>query len=88
MLSPYLPFTCEQLHQMLGYDGQLFGEQHIEIYRESERTHDALTYAPEAASGRWEQSKLQAGQALRKPKPLFKKLDEDVIEDERARLGK
>jgi methionyl-tRNA synthetase len=88
MLAPYLPFTCEKLHQMLGYDGQLFGDQHIETYQESERSHDALTYSHEAASGRWEQSKLQAGQALRKPKPLFKKLDDSVIEDERARLGK
>jgi methionyl-tRNA synthetase len=29
---------------------------------------------------------LPAGQALRPPAPLFKKLDESVIEDEYARL--
>jgi hypothetical protein len=29
---------------------------------------------------------LPAGQALRKPAPLFKKLDEGVVEEEYARL--
>jgi methionyl-tRNA synthetase len=25
-LAPFLPFTCERLHHMLGYDGQVVGE--------------------------------------------------------------
>jgi methionyl-tRNA synthetase len=31
-------------------------------------------------------SALPAGQALREPAPLFKKLDESVVEEEYARL--
>jgi len=31
-------------------------------------------------------SALPAGQALREPRPLFKKLDESVIQEEYARL--
>ncbi|GAB4450851.1 MAG: methionine--tRNA ligase [Anaerolineae bacterium] len=88
LLAPYLPHTCEKLHQLLGYDGQLFGDQHIVTYQEGARPHDALTYDPTPATGRWTPSALPPGQKLRKPSPLFKKLDESVIEGERARLGK
>jgi methionyl-tRNA synthetase len=34
----------------------------------------------------WAVSELPAGQALREPAPLFKKLDESVVEEEYARL--
>jgi len=34
----------------------------------------------------WAPSELLAGQALRAPAPLFKKLDESVVEEEYARL--
>jgi nitroreductase len=30
---------------------------------------------------------MAAGQALRRPEPLFKKLDESVVEEELARIG-
>ncbi|MCZ7542047.1 MAG: methionine--tRNA ligase [Anaerolineae bacterium] len=88
LLAPYLPHTCERLHQLLGYDSQLFGDQHIVTYQEGARPHDALTYDPTPATGRWTPSALPPDQKLRKPSPLFKKLDESVIEGERARLGK
>ena len=49
------------------------------------RSHQALTYDHSGAVGTWAKSELPAGQALREPAPLFKKLDEGVIE-EYARL--
>jgi methionyl-tRNA synthetase len=36
--------------------------------------------------GRWQPSSLPVGQALREPRPLFKKLDESVIAEELARM--
>jgi methionyl-tRNA synthetase len=33
-------------------------------------------------------SDLKPGQKLNQPGPLFKKLEESVVEEERARLGK
>ena len=93
LLAPFLPFTAERLHQYLGYDGQLFGDQEIQTYHESTRDHDGLTYNAEKATGRWEPSHLQPGQALREPAPLFKKLgntpaeEAAIVESERARLG-
>ena len=50
------------------------------------RSHEALTYDHSGAVGTWAKSELPLGQALRKPAPLFKKLDESVIEEEYARL--
>jgi methionyl-tRNA synthetase len=87
LLAPFLPFSSERLHQMLGYDGKLFGELEIKCYQESSRDHYALTYDPSSGSGRWEASKIPAGQQLRKPAPLFAKLDPDIVEEERDRLG-
>jgi len=87
LLSPVLPHTAQDLHEYLGYDGKLFGTQRVIDVQERERNHRALTYNPAGAVGRWAPSRLPAGQALRRPAPLFKKLEESVIEEEYARLG-
>ena len=50
--------------------------------------HTALRYDPDGASGRWEPSKLQPGNELVNPLPLFKKLDISIVEEERKRLGR
>ena len=87
LLAPFLPFSSERLHHFLGYEGQLFGDLTIQEYQESGRSHSALTYEPEKATGRWVPSQLPAGQELRKPMPLFKKLEAKIAAEERERLG-
>lgn len=87
ILAPFLPFSSERLHKTLGYEQPLFGELSIEEIQESSRTHQVLTYDGSKASGRWEISQLQPGTKLLEPKPLFKKLDESIVEEERARIG-
>ena len=86
LLAPVLPHTAQRLHEYLGYDGQLFGTQQVVEYEEETRSHEALTYDHSGAVGTWSKSALPAGQALREPGPLFKKLDESVVEEEYARL--
>jgi methionyl-tRNA synthetase len=86
ILAPILPHTAQRLHEYLGYDRQLFGTQHVVEYEEETRAHRALTYDHTGAIGTWTKSALPPGQALRQPAPLFKKLDESVIEEEYARL--
>ncbi len=86
IFAPFLPFTSEKLHQFFGYDGPLFGTQKIETFAESKSQHEALTYDPAGATGEWKPSNLKAGQLLRQPGPLFKKLEEKVAEEEVARL--
>jgi methionyl-tRNA synthetase len=88
LLSPFLPFSSEQLHRLLGYSQPLFGELQIRSYEEESRSHEALVYDPAQASGAWQPSALPPGQALAPPSPLFPKLDEAVVEQELARLGR
>ncbi len=88
LFAPFLPFSSENLHGYLGYDAPLFGTLDAQPFAEETREHLALTYDGSAAAGRWEPSALPVGQEIRKPKPLYQKLDESVIEDERSRLGK
>jgi methionyl-tRNA synthetase len=87
LLAPFLPFSSQQLHEYLGYDGQLFGDLNIVTYQESSRSHQGLVYDGSKASGKWEKSALQAGHALREPAPLFIKLEPEIVEKERAYLG-
>ena len=88
LFAPFLPFSAERLHQYLGYDGVLFGRSYIDTFDEEQgRVHQALCYDSSGATGRWQASELPPGQGLRQPEPLFKKLDEEVVQEELARLG-
>lgn len=88
LFAPFLPFSSQRLHELLGEKGRLFGEQRVETYRESKQSHQALTYDGTAAIGRWQRRAIPAGQTLPRPEPLFTKLDEHVAEAELDRLGK
>ena len=87
LLAPFLPFSSERLNSYLGYREPLFGEQGLETHSDDLGEHQVLRYYPENGHGRWEPSQLPAGQALVQPAPLFKKLDESIVEEERSRLG-
>jgi methionyl-tRNA synthetase len=87
MFSPFLPFSSEKLHGFFGHETPLFGEQYVEDIQDSLGTHHGLMYR--GVDGvQWKPSELKPGQKLNQPGPLFKKLEESVIEEERARLGK
>jgi methionyl-tRNA synthetase len=87
ILSPFLPFSSERLHRMLGYNRPLFGTQRIETYAEEHRSHEALIYEKGEGGGEWRPPELPV-QKLGQPEPLYKKLEDDVAEAERARLGR
>lgn len=87
IFSPFLPFTSEKLHGFFGYETPLSGEQFTEDVTDSLGTHKVLRY--KGIDGiQWKPSDLKSGAKLNQPSPLFKKLEESVIEEERARLGK
>jgi methionyl-tRNA synthetase len=86
IFAPFLPFTSEKLHVFLGHETPLFGEQYSEEVSDSLGSHKVLRYR--GIEGlQWKPSELKPGTKLNQPGPLFKKLDEKVIEEERARLG-
>jgi methionyl-tRNA synthetase len=87
IFAPFLPFTSEKLHGFFGYEKPLFGEQYTEEVGDSLGSHKVLRYR--GVEGlQWKPSELKPGAKLNQPGPLFKKLEEKVIEEERARLGK
>jgi methionyl-tRNA synthetase len=63
MLYPFLPFSSQKLHEMLGFAGK------VEDYG-------------------WRPTIPPPGQKLLPPEPLFTKLDEELITEEIARLGR
>ncbi|NWF64424.1 MAG: methionine--tRNA ligase [Chloroflexi bacterium] len=87
MFAPFIPFTSERLHGFFGYETPLFGEQYTEDVTDAIGTHKVLRYKP-VESLQWKPSDLKPGQKLNQPGPLFKKLETDVIEAERGRLGR
>jgi methionyl-tRNA synthetase len=87
LFAPFLPFSTEKLHRYFGYAQPFFGEQKTELLRDELGEHRVLLYDGSQASGSWKLSELPAGQALQPPSPLFKKLEEKIVAEERARLG-
>jgi len=86
MFAPFLPFSSQKLHEYLGYDGTVAGAPERRTVRESDgSTHDVLTGDYTKSVGSWAPPGLPAGQKLRAPEPLFKKLDPDVVVAEELR---
>ncbi len=86
LFAPFLPYTCQQLHHYLGYEGDLFGSLYTTELTETERTHYALRYDGRSAAGRWALGTLPPGQPLREPRALFVKLEPSVVDAEVERM--
>lgn len=90
LLSPFLPFSAQRLHELLGYDGKITGELRMEMATEEggEEGEEHLTLTGDYTHciGKWTPSELPAGQSLPQPEALFKKLDDDVVDQELARM--
>ena len=72
---PFLPFSSQVLHGLLGYDGWIAGPLEIRTVEEQDgSTHNILTGDYTSWVGAWAPSELVPGQALREPRPLFPNL--------------
>jgi methionyl-tRNA synthetase len=88
LLTPFLPFSSQTLHELLGHEGTIAGALELQdVEEEGGATHTVLTGDYERWTGTWAPGELAPGQQLREPEPLFKKLDPDkVVAEELARL--
>ncbi|HET7136925.1 MAG TPA: methionine--tRNA ligase [Gaiellaceae bacterium] len=86
LFTPFLPYTSQQVHELLGYEGWLAGPVEFQEVDEDGDTHEILTGDYETWVGSWAPSDLPPGQALREPRPLFRKLDDSIVEEELARM--
>jgi methionyl-tRNA synthetase len=87
LFAPFLPFTSQVVHELLGHEGYLAGPLEFREVREEDDAHVVLTGDYESWVGRWELPELPSGRELGEPRPLFRKLDpEQVVADELARM--
>jgi methionyl-tRNA synthetase len=88
LFTPFLPFSSQTVHELLGHEGYLAGP--LEFREETEddgSTHVVLSGDYDTWVGDWTPSELQPGQKLLEPQPLFKKLDPSIADDELRRMG-
>ena len=89
MFTPFLPFSSQTLHELLGYERTIAGPLELREVGEEGDEHEVLTGDYDSWEGSWAPSELPVGRALPKPRPLFKKLDpETVVAEELARMEK
>jgi methionyl-tRNA synthetase len=80
LFTPFLPFSSQVLHELVGYDGWIAGPlERRSVEEEDGSTHEILTGDYASWVGSWAPSELPAGQALREPRPLFRKLDAEAV---------
>ena len=80
MLTPFLPFSSQRLHAMLGYEDVIAPQPDVREFSENGASHTVITGEYEAVD-RWRPSQLEPGRTLPAPQALFKRLD-DVSEEE------
>jgi len=79
MLTPFLPFSSQRLHRMLGYDDVIAPQPEVREVTEDGATHSVIT-GDYPMGDRWRPSELPPGRKLPAPEALFKRLDEVVEE--------
>ena len=97
--SPYAKFDWQSKEWPGGFGQQVLGDTWVShhgshgkestrgIINEPFKTHPILTGEYESWVGAWAPSELPPGQRLREPRPLFKKLEPSVVEEELARMA-
>ncbi len=86
LFYPFIPFSSQEIHRMLGYQDDILGRQYAETIREEHKSHLVLRYDFSGVKIRWEPGKLEPGQPLGEPRIPFKKLDEKIVEEELNRM--
>jgi len=88
ILSPFLPFSANEIDRALGGKGDVAPMPRIEEVDglDGEPGYPIITGDYSGAPS-WERHPLVVGTPVEKPTPVFRKLDPSVIEEELARLG-
>jgi methionyl-tRNA synthetase len=88
LLTPFLPHSAQRIHELLGGTG-------VHTPMPEIREVDDLDGGPAypiisgdyTVGAKWQSVPLEVGRPLAPPKPVFKKLDPSIVEEELQRLG-
>jgi methionyl-tRNA synthetase len=86
LLTPFLPYSSQQVYEMLGGQGVWSGMPELKTVSEEGGPDYRVLTGDYATEARWESTPIKPGVPLTKPTPLFKKLDPSVVDEELARL--
>ena len=86
LMTPFLPFSSQRLHEMLGYEDVIAPQPVVREHEEEGGERHRVLGGEYDATPRWAPSRIPAGRALPSPKPLFRKLDDGVVEQELDRM--
>jgi methionyl-tRNA synthetase len=87
LLTPFLPHSAQRVHELLGNSGVWSGmPERREVDEEGGPSYGILTGDYDTAA-RWESTPIKPGTPLQAPKPIFRKLDPSIVDEELARLA-
>jgi methionyl-tRNA synthetase len=88
ILTPFLPHAAQKIHELLGGSGVHAPMPELTEVDDLDGGEPYAVLTGDYTRGaRWESVPLPAGRALAAPKPVFRKLDESMVEEELARLA-
>jgi methionyl-tRNA synthetase len=87
MLSPFLPHSAQQVHELLGRTGVLAPSPSLTEVDDLDGgpSYPVLT-GDYNVDARWERSQIEPGVSVSPPTVLFAKLDASVVDEELARM--
>src|SRR5204862_5186352 len=86
LITPFLPFSSQRLHEMLGYDDVIAPQPRVREDAEEGGQRHVVLGDDYDATPRWRPSEIPPGRPLQPPKALFRKLDDSVVEQELDRM--
>jgi methionyl-tRNA synthetase len=88
LLTPFLPHSAQKIHELLGGTGvHAPMPQIVEVEDlDGDPAYPVLT-GDYTGGARWVSVPLEVGRPLAAPKPVFRKLDPSIVEEELARLA-
>jgi methionyl-tRNA synthetase len=87
ILSPFLPHSSNQIHLVLGGEGEFTPMPRIEEVTDLDDGRPYPVIAGDySATPEWGSRPIRVGARVTKPTPVFQKLDESVVDEELARL--
>ena len=94
MFSPFLPSSANAIDRVFGGQGQIAPMPRIEEVTDLDQTReDGSDFNYPIITGdygdvpQWGRHEVKIGNTVSKPKPVFEKLDSEIIEEELARLA-
>jgi methionyl-tRNA synthetase len=87
MLSPFLPHSAQRVHELLGGTGVHTPMPSIVDVEDLDGGPSYPVLTGDYTEGvRWASTPVEAGRQLATPKPVFRKLDPSIVDEELARL--